>query len=323
MNIKNKIKFKKILIILLLLIINKLYNFVFSILLTIKKRDSLNFKTSKFAILYRKCYQCGLFSFFITSLGCINKYYNKGYIPLISSKCFPNVLNGYKLHENLWEMFFGQPFGFTLDEVLRNAIHTEYIRCDIPSFFPSDDIFFNKNAINFWHNFAKKFMPIKNNLIKLSNKIMKKLFHNSKNILGVLIRGTDYITIKPSIHPVQPTVNMVISDIKKLEIENNYDYIYFTTEDENIRKIFKKIFANKIRELHNFFIDYNYSSYDYLNSNKNIYGNIKFNKQYLLNIIILSKCLDLLSSRCSGAVGIILLTNGFRFMKIYDLGRYK
>lgn len=288
-----------------------------------KNRDSLDYKISKFAIIIRRCPYCGLFSFFITSLGCINNYYNKGYIPIINIKCFPNVLNGYKLHDNLWEIFFEQPFGFTLDDVLKNAENIEYIRCDGISPQPTDDIITDKIKIDFWHNFAKKFMPIKNSIIELSNRIMKKLFNNSNNILGVLIRGTDYISLKPKMHPIQPTIDMVISDVRQMDIKHNYDYIFFTTEDEKIRKKFKLEFSNKIKQLNSFTINYNYSSGNFINYNKNIYGNIEFNKRYLLNIIILSKCLDLVTSRCSGASGIFVLTNGFRFIKIYDLGTYK
>ena len=61
---------------------------------------------------------------------------------------------------------------------------------------------------------------------------------------------------------------------------------------------------------------------NYLNSNENIKGNTEYSKIYLLNIIILSKCLDIIASRCSGTAGIFVLTNGFRNMKIYDLGVY-
>ena len=46
-------------------------------------------------------------------------------------------------------------------------------------------------------------------------------------------------------------------------------------------------------------------------------------KNYLLNIIILSKCLDFVSSKASGAAGVFILTNCFRHIKIYDLGLYK
>ena len=225
----------------------------------------MDYKISKFAIIIRRCPYCGLFSFFITSLGCINNYYNKGYIPIINTKCFPNVLNGYKLHDNLWEIFFEQPFGFTLDDVLKNAENIEYIRCDGISPQPTDDIITDKIKIDFWHNFAKKFMPIKNSIIELSNRIMKKLFKNSNNILGVLIRGTDYISLKPKMHPIQPTIDMVISDVRQMDIKNNYDYIFFTTEDEKIRKKFKLKFSNKIKQLNSFAINYNYSSGNFIN----------------------------------------------------------
>ena len=321
--ILTKLKLKKVIIIFLLLFIDIIYNFMISVKKKMKIRDSLNYKISKFAIIFRKCPPCGLFSFFITSLGCINTYYKKGYIPIINTKCYPNVLNGYNFRDNLWELFFEQPFGFTLNDVLKNADNVEYIRCDGANYQPTDDILLDRVKVNFWHNFAKKFMPIKYNIIELSNRIMKKLFSNSNNILGVLIRGTDYVSKKPSLHPIQPKVDMVISDVKQMDIKNNYDYIFFTTEDEKIRKKFIKEFSNKVKELHSFKLNYNYSSNNYLNFNEKIFGNIQFNKQYLVNIIILSKCLDLVTSRCSGASGILVLTNGFRFMKIYDLGVYK
>lgn len=309
-----KSKLKKILIINLLLFIDIIHIFLISAKIKLKNRYSLSYKISKFAIIFRKCSHCGLFSFFITSLGCINYFYNKGYIPIINIKCFPNVLNGYNLTDNLWELFFEQPFGYSLDDVLKNAVNIEYIRCDGLDLQPSDDILNDRIKVNFWHKIAKKFMPIKNNIIELSNKIMKKLFNNSNNILGVLVRGTDYISIKPKGHPIQPTIDMVVSDVRQMDKRNNYDYIFFTTEDEKIRKAFIKEFSNKTKQLNSFYITYNYSSDKFLNFNEKIYGNIQFN---------ISKCLDLLTSRCSGASGVLVLTKGFRFIKIYDLGLYE
>ena len=43
----------------------------------------------------------------------------------------------------------------------------------------------------------------------------------------------------------------------------------------------------------------------------------------MLNIIILSKCLDLLAANTSGTVGVFILTEGFRNYKVYKLGYYK
>ena len=58
-------------------------------------------------------------------------------------------------------------------------------------------------------------------------------------------------------------------------------------------------------------IDYNYSNKNYLLYNKNILGNLEYSKIYLLNMIIL-KCIDIISSRTSGANGIFIFKNGFR-----------
>ena len=102
-----------------------------------------------------------------------------------------------------------------------------------------------------------------------------------------------------------------------------YDYIFFSTEDDIIRRNITKYFKNKLKELKpKTNIKYNYLKKEPLNLNENINGNIEFNKIYLINIIILSKCLDIITARCSGTSGLFVLSNGFRNIKIYDLGYY-
>ena len=176
----------------------------------------------------------------------------------------------------------------------------------------------------FWHNFAKQFLPIKKDLINLSNKLINKLFNKSKNILGVLARGTDYIALKPKSHPIQPNISNIIKDVKYMDDKYIYDYIFFSSDDEIYRNIFSKSFPSKNKQIRlKIKINYDYSQKLYFGLNKDVKGNIEFNKIYLLNIIILSKCLDLIATKCNGTVGILILTNGFRNTKIYDLGLYK
>ena len=43
----------------------------------------------------------------------------------------------------------------------------------------------------------------------------------------------------------------------------------------------------------------------------------------VLNIIILSKCLDFLAASTSGTLGVFILTGGYRYYKVYNLGNYK
>ena len=166
-------------------------------------------------------------------------------------------------------------------------------------------------------------MPLKNEIKEEANNIMKNLFNNSKNILGVKIRGTDYLSVKPKNHSKQPKVEQVILDVKHMDEQYNYDFIFFATEDELIKEKFIPEFRTKLKLLNpNVKVKYDYSNKYKINLNKNINGNLDYIKNYLLNIIILSNCLDIVTSRCSGAAGIFILTKGFRNIKIYNLGLY-
>ena len=284
-----------------------------------------DYKNNKFLIIQRRSKSCGLFSYFMVSLGCIHKYLIKGYIPIIDIKSFPNSINGFNTSKsNYWELYFEQPFGYTLEEVLKYAKNITYKICyDCEPRPDEKSMPFNEVRKNFWHNFASKYLPIKKEILNLSNQLFYKLFKNSKNILGVLTRGTDYITRKPKDHPIPPNISTLVQDVKKMDEKFFYDYIFFSTEDDDIRENFTKTFSKKVKQIKfETKIRYNYLEKNYLGYNENIKGNVEFNKIYLLNIIILSKCLDIITARCSGAAGVFILTNGFRNMHIYNLGMY-
>ena len=294
----------------------------------IKNRERMHdLKTLNFVLGRRlECPQCGFFSFYIVNLGCIYKYLNIGYVPIIDLQSFPNVYNGNDTTKNNpWELFFDQPYNFTLEEITKYARHTEYVECTALDYRPDEiNMYYNQYSIDFWHGLAVKYMPIKNELMDEVNTIMRNLFGHSNNILGVKLRGTDYIAAKPPGHSIPPTVEQVILDVKKMDKEYNYDFIFFSTEDELIRKKFVPNFNRKLKLLNpKTRINYNYEEKDFINLNKNINGNIEYTKNYVLNTIILSKCLDIVANRCSGTAGIFILTNGFRHTKIYNLGEYQ
>ena len=304
-NIQNEIILLKIIIIILILnvifmIFNNqhIYRFPNN---DDSNNSNLNYKILTFVILRRtKNSFSGLFSFYILYLGCINKYINLGFIPIIDVMSYPNSFNGFnKSNNNNWEMFFNQPFGYTLKNVKKRAKHIKYIECTGYENRPDPkNIYYNQVLIHFWHDFAKKYMPINNEILFQSETIMKHLFKRSTNILGVKLRGTDYISKKPKGHPIPPSIELVISDIKKLNIKFKYDWIFITSEDE----IIKAKFINPKKR-----INYNYKLRGNIVLNKDIIGNLDYTKNYLINIIILSKCIDLISSRGSGAAGIFIL----------------
>ena len=78
-----------------------------------------------------------------------------------------------------------------------------------------------------------------------------------------------------------------------------------------------------MKQIHsNIEINYDYSKKTIIAYNNKIKDYIEDNKLYLLNIIIMSRCLDIVTVRCNGAVGVFVLTNGFRNIKMYNLGLY-
>ena len=104
-----------------------------------------------------------------------------------------------------------------------------------------------------------------------------------------------------------------------------YDYYFITTEDDNIRDKLINNYKGKIRYYYKEKIKFNYHKNNYnnfLGFNKNIKGNINYMKIYLINIIILSKCIDMIGARTNGSIGAFILTKGFRNSFIYSLGRY-
>jgi hypothetical protein len=335
------IKYKQYILFLIIIIIsiynnNKKYNNTLNKVIFLNEKYSnisgrfnehqLDYNNTFVIIKDNKCKICGLMAYYKHYLVCITKYLNLGYIPIIDLISFPNIFNRYNIssiESNPWEIFFTQPFGYTLENVLKNGKNIKYSICKFRRKMLTYYIFNNTYIIYYWHTIAINYIPINKQIIIEANFIIHNLFNGSKNILGILIRGTDYLARKPSKHPITPNPEMVVEDIKYMNKNNKYDYYFIATEDDLIRKKFFKIFRKKLKYIKQKSIKYNYKSKKFLSYNKNIKGNINNMKIYLFNIIILSKCIDIISARTSGSIGVFILSNGFRNAKIYFLGEYK
>lgn len=289
--------------------------------------NNFDYENNTFVFMRRPCEICGFFSYYKVFISCMQKIIMKGFIPILEVESYPNVFNGFKANssnKNHWEYFFNQPLGYTYENVIKNAKKIIYFDCKKESTTPQyTNIYSKKIAIDFLHNFANKYIPIKKEIIKETEIIINKLFKDSNNILGVLIRGTDYIARKPRGHPIPPKAEQVIEDIIEMNNNNKYNWIFLTTEDKIIRKKFINIFKDKVKYyLPKNNINYNYKTKQLLSFNKNIKGNLENMKIYLINILILSKCLDIITARTNGSIAAFIFTEGFRNIKVYYLGQY-
>ena len=279
-------------------------------------------ENKKFAILRRtSCEACGLFSYYIVHLGCIINYLKHGYIPILDVGSFSNILSGNNNPEdNPWEEFFNQPCGYTLDDVVKMK-DVEIFECECVLDMPDEKTVYSKPImLNYHHIIQEKYMSVNRNILKEAKKIWYKLFRHSKNVLGIFVRGTDYSSLQPGGHSRQPSIDIIINDTITMDKQNKYDYIFLGTEDDEIRNAFIKKFGKKLKYL----VPKDKLVYNsgYLTYSKNVFGNMDFSKTYLLSIVILSKCIDIISSRTSGAAGVFIISNGFRNKLVYYLGEY-
>ena len=288
-----------------------------------------NYVDNSFIILSHICPDCGLLSHYNKFLSCLSNILKEGRIPIVNLIRFPNIFNGFNesslsLEQNPWEYFFKQPFNYTLKQVKTFSKHIkDYECCGYKR--PSQDIIFNNKFYRYyWNNLYSTYFPIKDEIIKEADIIKKELFSKSENVLGILLRGTDFIALKPKKHYIQPEPEIVFSDVDKFEQENNYDFYFLVTEDKVIRNKFINRYKNKLKYLKsNETFNYEYNDKEILANNKKINGNLKLMKEYLINIIILSKCIDIICGRTNGSVLAFIISKGFRNIKAYDFGKYK
>ena len=248
---------------------------------------------------------------------------SKGYIPIIDVSSFENIFNSFTFSSskkfNPWEVLFNQPFNYTLEEVKENAKKIDYFSCSWTNMAPSEGhIYSNVLNIKLMHDLAKKYMPVKKEIIDETNIIWKNLFGDTKNVLGVLARGTDFKTLSPSGHSIPPSTETIIGDVKNLDKKNKYDWIYLATEDDEIRGRFIKEFGEKLKMLQKENTGYKFGP---VGSNPKLHG-IEFQKLYLESMLIISKCIDVVITRCSGAMGAFVFSEGFRESLVYFLGQF-
>ena len=203
-----------------------------------------NIQSNTFGLIAQRCTFCGLLSIYSKNLKCALSAIKKGIIPIIDLTSTPNIFNNFNktcLKTNPWEMYFNQPNDFSLNEVKSKSKKIVLIECKHFYHRDFDIIFTNSFFKEFWSSLSKKYFPVKNEIILETKHIKSKLFRCSKNVLGVLMRGTDFISAKPKNHYIPPTCEIVFKDIISMDEKNKYDYIFIATEDNNIRKKFIKM----------------------------------------------------------------------------------
>lgn len=128
----------------------------------------------------------------------------RGYIPVVDMKNGKNsYLNNNEVGKiNSWEYFFKQPCGYGLEDIrsAKNIVYSSLDSCE------SDDLYATEN-----YEYIAKYILFTDEISSQIDSIIEKWKNKGINyILGLKIRGTDYILKKPYLHAKQPTVDEFI-----------------------------------------------------------------------------------------------------------------
>lgn len=152
----------------------------------------------------------------------------------------------------------------------------------------------------------------------------EKILKNKSNVLGVLIRGTDYVQRKPKKHPIQPTACEVIEKIKELKTKEKWEYIYLATEEKKNEDLFNRSFPGKVLINKRMYYDGDYSN-KWLCDSKHNRKNDEYLKdlEYLSSMNLLSKCDMFIGGMCGGTQTVLIMNGGkFSYVYLFDLGDY-
>lgn len=236
-----------------------------------------------------------------------------GYIPIVD---FENYKWQYSMNESLcgnqnaWEYYFNQPTDIKLEEVYqsKNVIlggyDTKYIT---GSNWPTlDDI--------------RRLADLKPYIYQIAEDKMKHF--EGKEVMGIFVRGTDYVSLKPTGHHIQPSADQVIEKAKQF-IDNYGEMpMLVATEDFTIYQMFEQKWGDLCFTTDSNMID-NYRQNTVLVDNIQEKSKYEFGLDYLVKMLCLAKCDYLIASRAAGSNFAVVMNNGnYKDKFIFDLGLY-
>lgn len=227
------------------------------------------------------------------------------------------------LINNIWDNFF-EPL-----DIPYNCKNVEIVKCPYKyaPYRPEWSDAYSEKKISLWGTVFEQFCKYNHQTATYLENEERQILRGKENVLGVLIRGTDYTTLKPLGHPRQPSIEEVIQTISEKEKEWNIEWIYLATEEERIVKRLQAVFPNKIllneRSYYDKFFD---------NNKVTVIGQIKFAREnddyykgleYLSSLNLLSKCDYLIAGNCGGTSAAVYMNkNRYKQKIVFNKGYY-
>lgn len=249
-------------------------------------------------------------------------------IPIVDVKYYPleGLIDDDKIgYENAWEYFFEQISPYTLEEVYhsRNVI----MGAGVDSASLSD--VYNEDAVRENRELSRRYIHMKQDILEICNAKYREFDMEYRRILGVICRGTDFITVRPQGHSVVPTAENTIGIIDKKEREwGEFDYIFLATEDagifEDLQNCYGKrlLFYQEIRleDTGGEFLCKKIEKISLQRQDETFKR--KLMTEYLISIWLLSRCNSLIAPVIGSTLGALCIGEGFEHKHFISLGNY-
>lgn len=267
-----------------------------------------------FLLIDRQCSACGIFSHIVTALNWIKYAEQHNFIPVINI----NSNNYYKnTNENLWDLLFEQPNKFNV-----NDIQTAKYVANVHHIIGHPDYPYTKSELfKIDSKIASTYIKLKPNIQTIVDNFLTK--YRYETILGVLIRGTDYLQLKPKHHHIQPSIDMVIEKIYQYLNLYKCTKLFIVTEDKLLFEKLYFIFGDILITNDNIFID-NYTTGLIRSAIKSKFTYNEFkqlNINYVANIFILAQLPYIIAGITSATMFLNLVMHPTQF-SFFNLGRY-
>ena len=264
----------------------------------------------------------GLLSLLYKQILYIDFAKRKGYVPFVDWKNYKTQY--YDGENNAWEFFFKQPSEITEAEVYKSQkvyLSGWTFKTINPGNLFESNVFHSKAIRDLSGKVLRENLEFSEDVLHLVDQEAESL--QIEKCIGVYIRGTDYVKLKPSGEYVQPSVNQMKYKIR--EFENKYNApIFLVTEDGDIFDKLKGEFGETIKIVSFDTFIRNYEGKDVLSKSDVLEKDKKLRGQkYLAKMILLSKCRYLITTITQGSKFSYILNNG-KYVDEYtfDLGLY-
>lgn len=248
------------------------------------------------------------------------------YIPVVD---FLNYKTQYSMNtrENVWEYYFTQPSQYDLEEVYQSK-NVILSGLEIQWYRKSDfKVNYEQKILETLHDKIFSYVDFSEETKYRVEEEISHLNIDLDNTIGLYLRGTDYIKLKPSGHPVQPDVNQAVTIIDEYLCKYDISSVFLVTEDGKIYDAIKEKYGKMCvtPQFDNYIYDYDGNRF--LSKDKSIeeLASTPYERgmNYLVKMIILSKCGYLVGGNTNGMWAANVFANHkFKDRHIFDLGLY-